>query len=105
MKNKTLEERFWEKVNKNAPNGCWEWTAFCYHHGYGYFGGKDNPFKYAHRFSYAPHLGSFDKDLCILHRCDNPKCVNPEHLFIGTQNTNMKDKVKKNRQNQKTTLS
>ena len=92
---KTLEQRFWEKVNKSAPNGCWEWTASLNQRGYGMFANcKDG--QLAHRIS----LIWSGKDLTgkmACHHCDNPKCVNPSHLFVGDAKSNMLDKVNKNR--------
>lgn len=89
--------RFWSKVNKT--NTCWEWIASAKNKdGYGGFksGAKT---VLAHRFSWELHNGPIlDISLCVCHRCDNPKCVRPEHLFLGTKNDNNQDKVKKNRQ-------
>lgn len=95
------EYRFWNKVDENGPihpivGQCWVWIGGT-NSGYGviYFNGK--PWK-VHRFSYYLHLGKISEGLSVLHRCDNPLCVNPEHLFIGTQVDNISDMVGKNRQ-------
>ena len=89
-----VKERFFEKINKNK-NGCWEWTAATSTKGYGRF--KINGRLYlAHRISFIIHKGSLGKSLAC-HSCDNPKCVNPSHLFKGTQSTNMIDCFKKGR--------
>ena len=94
---RTLEERFWAKVNKNGPGGCWDWTGCKAGRGYGYFyAGKK--MKYAHRTSWELHNGPIPKGLCVLHKCDRPACVNPSCLFLGTQADNMKDKAEKGRQ-------
>lgn len=91
-------QRFWSKVQKT--NTCWNWTAFVNHNGYGRFSFKSKPM-HAHRFSWELHNGPIPDGLNVLHRCDNPKCVNPSHLFLGTQKDNVKDMVKKNRQSNK----
>ena len=96
-KNYALEERFWNKVNKDTDNGCWEWTAHLNKKGrYGRIkiNGKE---KLAHRVSWEMMHGSIPNNMRILHHCDNPRCVNPSHLFIGTQADNMRDAVSKGR--------
>lgn len=86
-------ERFWSKVEKTGT--CWNWTAYTLR-GRGMFqfqGGM----KYAPRVSWYLHYGEWPKEY-VLHKCDNPSCVNPDHLFLGSQDDNMKDMVKKRRQ-------
>ena len=90
-------ERFWNKVMKIVETDeCWEWIAFKNKDGYGLFGynGKNQK---AHRVSWQLHNGPIPDGLCVLHKCDNPSCVNPNHLFLGTNADNIKDRVNKNR--------
>lgn len=87
-------ERFWRKVQKT--DGCWIWTAAKNPHGYGMFMTIDGA-KLAHRFSWEMASGVDPGEQCILHRCDNPSCVRPDHLFIGTQLDNMRDMNTKGR--------
>ncbi len=89
--------RFWSKVEKRAPDECWEWTARKDRAGYGEFHlcGKTSK---AHRVSYSISNPLEDiNGMCVLHKCDNPSCVNPSHLFSGTHQDNVADKCAKNR--------
>ena len=90
----TPEERFWKKVNKTE--GCWLWTGG--HNGVGY--GIIRVWavrSYAHRFSWVLHNGPVPEGLQVLHRCDVPACVRPDHLFLGTQQANVDDMRNKGR--------
>lgn len=95
----SLEQRFWAKVNKtDSVDDCWEWTAYKNSQGYGQFrkegrGGQ----ALAHRVSYELNVGSIPDGLLVCHKCDNPSCTNPNHLFLGTVKDNMADKMAKGR--------
>ena len=89
--------RFLSKVDTHAPSGCWRWTARTNRHGYGLFVIGHSKAHLAHRVSYEHWKGPFPKEKKVLHSCDNPACVNPEHLSVGTQGDNVRDMVQKGR--------
>lgn len=93
-------ERFFNKVQKSEdPDGCWLWTAAKDRRGYGRFFPSGERWK-AHRFSYAQLVGQIPAGLQVLHNCpggDNPSCVNPAHLWLGTHDENMADMSRKGR--------
>lgn len=98
---KTLAERFWEKVDVRGEDECWEWKASKIKNGYGRIG-VGGKLKLAHRVSWEMANGAIPDNnnyhgTCILHKCDNPSCVNPNHLFTGTQKDNINDAVNKGR--------
>lgn len=91
-----MQERFWEKVDTSGE--CWEWTGARTKAGYGNLSlprgaGNIN----AHRYSFLLHYGPFHKSLIVCHSCDNRGCVNPAHLWLGTDHDNAKDKMRKGR--------
>lgn len=92
---KSLEERFWSKVNKTDT--CWLWQGGISDKGYGGFWDGKNWIK-AHRFSFELHFGNIPENFHILHKCDVRHCIRPDHLFLGTNKDNVNDKVMKDRQ-------
>lgn len=96
-KPKSIEERFWSKVVTN-PGECWEWAGSKHRHGHGQiYIGAGTPAQYAHRVSWEIHKGPIPKGVVVRHSCDNPGCVNPDHLELGTQADNVRDMVERGR--------
>ena len=89
-------ERFWPKVRKADGDGCWEWQASRMPKGYGRLG-ISGVMVLAHRVSYELNIGPIQAGLFVLHKCDNPSCVRPDHLFLGTQADNVHDAKAKGR--------
>lgn len=95
-----LEKRiklFHSSYKINRETECWEWTKSLSKDGYGQLQIPRYKFWYAHTFSYYLYNGLIPEGLCVCHECDNPKCANPEHLFIGTRADNTRDMVEKGR--------
>jgi len=101
---KTPEQLFWEKVDKDGPvhptlkTPCWVWTGSTSGKGYGEVRVKRRLWR-AHRYSWAIVNGSIPDELLVCHECDNPPCVNPSHLFVGTSQQNTDDMRVKGRAN------
>lgn len=101
-KRTSAESRFWSKVDTSGD--CWLWTSAATR-GYGVIG-SNGSYEYAHRMSWVLHNGPIPEGLWVLHRCDTPLCVRPDHLFLGTQTDNMRDAAAKGRvRNQSTKLT
>lgn len=90
-----LEAWFWGAAAKNKGNGCWEWKSTIDVYGYGTFTNHKTRWL-SNRFAAVLILGA-EPQLFVLHTCDNPSCVNPSHLWLGTHEDNMKDKIEKGR--------
>lgn len=91
----SVKKRFEKHVVRN--DGCWDWKGCIHHSGYlpfNYYGSINS---YAHIVSWKIHFGEIPKGMCVCHKCDNKKCTNPEHLFLGTQKENVDDMYSKNR--------
>ena len=90
----TNKEIFLEHIKK-SPNGCWDWEGY-YTDGYGTIRYQGKSWL-AHRLSYKFFVGDL-RELQVLHKCDNRKCVNPDHLYLGTNSDNVRDRVSRNRE-------
>lgn len=97
---KSLVDRFWEKFSR-PKFGCWEWHGAKKSNRYGHIkrNSHDNGTIQVHRLAYMLFFGPIPEGLLVCHHCDNPSCVRPEHLFLGTDLDNVRDMIKKGRAN------
>jgi hypothetical protein len=93
---KSRLEAYESCVVKTDNDSCWGWTGSAHDYGYGVLPYKTEKIR-AHRFSYSHFVGEIPKGLFVLHKCDNPPCTNPNHLFLGTNLDNINDCIKKGR--------
>lgn len=99
MRKAPLAEKFWAKVAMIPFHECWEWTGARFRRGYGHLNTIGRAEKQAHRISWELNFGPIPNAMWVLHRCDNPSCVRPDHLFLGTRSDNMLDCLAKGRHN------
>lgn len=97
-KERPIEARFWEKVDKRGPDECWPWLGATTFYGYGVIGEGRRKLIRSHRLSYEMHTGPLSGTEVVRHTCDNPVCVNPHHLLKGSQKDNARDRVERGRQ-------
>lgn len=91
-----LETKFWSRVQRHNHDECWIWGGTIGQHGYGILSISGRPLRVS-RLSWEINVGPIPEGLCVLHKCDNPACVNPSHLFVGTLKDNTQDMLRKGR--------
>ena len=95
---KTQRQKLLDGHDVDASTGCWQWGGATYGAGYGRVSAKGgNRYELAHRESYREFVGAIPNGMCVCHSCDNRKCINPSHLWLGTHADNANDMVRKNR--------
>lgn len=87
-----LPERFWSKIKFDDPGNCWEWQAYRHPEGYGKYKASATSLISAHRYIYMELFGRLPSTLLVCHKCNNPSCVNPNHLYAGTNQDNTNDR-------------
>lgn len=99
MRKQSIQERFESKVLLTPFTDCHLWSASTNKFGYGKLSCGNNTWMFAHRFSYEQAKGQIPENKYVLHTCDNPACVNPEHLYLGDYKQNALDREQRNRGN------
>lgn len=94
----SVQDALWSKVDRGDDDECWEWQGATYNHGYGQVCREDLETTLAHRAVYSVEVEE-PGDEYVLHHCDNPLCVNPDHLYLGDQGDNMDDMHERGREN------
>ncbi len=92
-----IAARFWAKVDRQDDSSCWEWQGAKVSQGYGWLSIGHNHQEYAHRMAWELVYGPIPEGIQVCHHCDNPPCVNPVHLWLGTQTDNIADRDRKGR--------
>ena len=95
---KTPTERLYEKTRRDQSTGCLEFQGYRIKKGYGYIGTENGKTTTTHRLAWQIAHGPIPEGMFVLHKCDNPPCCNPDHLFLGTNKDNMDDRSNKQRQ-------
>jgi hypothetical protein len=93
-----IDIRLMRKIKINQDTDCWEWQGGKNNVGYGMIR-DEHGMRTTHRVSYELHKGNIPHGMCVCHTCDNPKCVNPDHLWLGTKKENAQDMISKGRNN------
>jgi len=90
--------RFWSFVDERGPDDCWEWQGHHIRKGYGQYTVREPLQMLAHRVAWElHHKQEVPEGMCVCHTCDNPPCVNPAHLYLGTHTDNMRDRAERGR--------
>jgi hypothetical protein len=94
---RSIDRRLWDRACPEPNTGCWLWTGSVIEDGYGRLKGHTRALVLAHRFAWEATFGPIPDGFQVLHECDTPPCINPDHLFLGTHTDNMRDMSAKGR--------